>query len=133
MAIKLLVNDYPQRSVVLATGSYALVFRRSSSSDASDDTVNTSAVSFPSIHQTKPVASKFIVEFSETKTIPLTEYSAFTSLPCLGCLGLICVNGDTFLCVVTSSRQVATVRPSETVSRIDGVQFRMASALGAES
>jgi hypothetical protein len=43
----------------------------------------------------------------------------------MGCLGLISIGRDIFLCVITSAKEVAQVRPGEVVSRILGVEFRM--------
>lgn len=40
-----------------------------------------------------------------------------------GTLGLVTLNGDVFLCVVNSSRRVATVRPGETIQVIQSVEF----------
>ena len=47
-----------------------------------------------------------------------------SAMPVLGTLGLITVNNDVFLCVVSGSVKVATVRPGETVQRIHTVEFR---------
>jgi len=38
-------------------------------------------------------------------------------------LGLITLNNDVFLCVITGSEEVATVRPGETVQKIFAVEF----------
>ncbi|QGA17933.1 hypothetical protein EYB26_005609 [Talaromyces marneffei] len=40
-----------------------------------------------------------------------------------GTLGLISLNRDVFICVVTSSSRAATVRPGETVLKIENVEF----------
>lgn len=40
-----------------------------------------------------------------------------------GTLGLISLNHDVFICVVTSSSRAATVRPGETVLKIENVEF----------
>jgi hypothetical protein len=40
-----------------------------------------------------------------------------------GTLGLITLNKDVFLCVVTTSSRAATVKPGETILRIDNVEF----------
>lgn len=40
-----------------------------------------------------------------------------------GTLGLISLNNDVFICVVTSSSRAATVRPGETVLKIENVDF----------
>lgn len=42
-----------------------------------------------------------------------------------GTLGLINLSGDIFLCVITRSSLVATVKPGESVRRIDSVEFCM--------
>ena len=54
----------------------------------------------------------------------LQEYRSLSSLSVHGTLGLITVNGDVFLCVVSGASRVATVRPDETVQRILSVEFR---------
>jgi len=40
-----------------------------------------------------------------------------------GTLGLISLNNDVFICVVTGSSRAATLRPGENVLRIDNVDF----------
>lgn len=46
-----------------------------------------------------------------------------------GTLGLISLNHDVFICVVTSSSRAATVRPGETVLKIENVEFCLYSPL----
>jgi hypothetical protein len=65
-----------------------------------------------------------MVEFAELSKVNLDNYSSLSSLPIQGTLGLITLNGDVFLCVVTGASQVASVRPDETALRIYGVEFR---------
>lgn len=42
-----------------------------------------------------------------------------------GTLGLITLNGDVFICIVTRSTNVGTVRPGENIQRIESVEFCM--------
>lgn len=65
-----------------------------------------------------------MVELAELDSVNLSDYKRLTSQPCFGTLGLITLGGDIFICVITSAREVATVRPGETVLRIHAVQFR---------
>ena len=57
----------------------------------------------------------------------LEDYTALSHRACLGCLGLINIGRDTFLCVITQSKEVAQVRPGEMVYRILAVEFRPSS------
>lgn len=40
-----------------------------------------------------------------------------------GTLGLISLNRDVFICIVSTSSRAATVRPGETVQKIENVDF----------
>jgi hypothetical protein len=62
-----------------------------------------------------------MVEFSHLSSLDLRGYSLLGSGH--GTLGLITLNSDIFLCVVTSALRVAAVRPGETVQKIDNVEF----------
>jgi hypothetical protein len=64
-----------------------------------------------------------MVEFSTTRHGLLDDYRPLTPRPIYGTLGLISVGRDVFLCAITQASRVATVRPGETVERIEGVQF----------
>ena len=64
-----------------------------------------------------------MVEFESLDRVDLSEYKKLTHREAHGTLGLITVEGHIFLCVVTGSTRVATVRPGETVEKIHGVQF----------
>lgn len=64
-----------------------------------------------------------MVEFSAIDQVDLGEYRSLSALSVHGTLGLITVNGDVFLVVVTGASKVATVRPGETVQRIHSVGF----------
>jgi len=106
MAVRILHSDYPHRSVALVSPSYTLVFHHSSGNTKASD-------------------PQCAVEFSATENVDLGDYNVLSSQPCLGCLGLINIGRDTFLCTITLSREVAQVRPGEMVYRILGIEFRM--------
>lgn len=65
-----------------------------------------------------------MVELAELDSADLDDYRRLTNQPCLGTLGLITLGGDIFICVITGAREVASVRPGETVFRVHAVQFR---------
>jgi hypothetical protein len=64
-----------------------------------------------------------MVEFSDVASVDLGDYRTLSPLPVHGTLGLITINNDVFLCVVTGAVKVASVRPGETVEKIYGVEF----------
>lgn len=64
-----------------------------------------------------------MVEFSSVAELDLSDYRPINTQNAYGTLGLITVNGDVFLVVVSAASKVATVRPGETVQRIGGVAF----------
>lgn len=121
MSIRVLIKDYPHRAIALATASHALVLRHSSSSSADHNgSVNASSTSLGS---NGAGAARCMVEFSKLEDVDLEDYRALHSVNAHGTLGLITVNGDVFLVVVNDASKVATVRPGETVQRIQSVGF----------
>jgi hypothetical protein len=64
-----------------------------------------------------------MVEFSPSSDKLLADYRPLTPRPIYGTLGLISIGPDVFLCVVTQASRVATLRPGETVEKIEAVQF----------
>jgi hypothetical protein len=62
-----------------------------------------------------------MVEFGEKSLVNLEHFYTITTAR--GTLGLITLNNDVFLCVITGSEEVATVRPGETVQKIFAVEF----------
>jgi hypothetical protein len=64
-----------------------------------------------------------MVEFSSLDGADLSGYKAPRPLGVHGTLGLINIDQDVFLCVITASYPAATVRPGETVERIVSVEF----------
>ena len=114
MAQRVLLRDHPQRAIALVTDSHALILRHSASSITTDLQSNGPP--------TKSPTTRCMVEFSALSAINLTDYRPLSS-GVYGTLGLININADVFLCVVSGSVRVATVRPGETVQRIVSVEF----------
>lgn len=101
--LRVLCRDQPQRTIALVTSDHVLVFHYTNA----DAGVKTS-----------PLCQ---VEFSDVSSVDLGGYRLLGAG--YGTLGLITLNEDVFVCVVTGSSQAATVRPGEVVSRIDNVDF----------
>lgn len=118
------IRDYPHRSIAIVSSSHALIFRYSSASIGA--TANGSLTSLAST-RSRPngdgAASKCMVEFTQITKKTLADYRPLTPRPIFGTLGLISVEGDVFLSVVTHATRVATLRPGETVERIASVAF----------
>ncbi|EHK45198.1 hypothetical protein TRIATDRAFT_171660, partial [Trichoderma atroviride IMI 206040] len=121
---ELFIRDYPHRSIAIVSSSHALILRYSSS--ANEAFGSGSPVSLPS---SKPrggsdsSAAKCMVEFSPITKKLLKDYRPLTPRPVYGTLGLISINGEVFLSVITQAVRAATVRPGETVERIASVDF----------
>ena len=62
-----------------------------------------------------------MVEFTEKSATDLAGFRTVSKAQ--GTLGLVTLNNDVFLCVVTGSLKVAVVRPGETVQKIHSVEF----------
>lgn len=125
MSIRVLLREYPHRSIALVTPSHVLIFRHSPSTN--DAIANGSLVS---VHLTQGRPSvdgqstpRCMVEFADISSVDLSDYRTLSPLPIHGTLGLITINNDVFLCVVTGATKVASVRPGETVEKIFGVEF----------
>ncbi|CAG7918182.1 unnamed protein product [Penicillium olsonii] len=99
--LRVLCRDQPQRTIALVSSDHALVFHHTST-DTKD-------------------SPRCQVEFSDLESVDLQGYRPLGAGK--GTLGLVTLNEDIFVCVVTSSSQAATVRPGEHVSRIDSVGF----------
>ncbi|KAK7550750.1 SacI homology domain-containing protein [Phyllosticta citricarpa] len=125
-SIRVLIRDYPHRSIALATDSHVLVFRHSPTSTERSGNgfysggVNASQSSVSSANGNAP---RCMVEFSKSDEIDLSDYRSLSSQSIHGTLGLITVNNDVFLCVVSAATRAATVRPGETVQKILSVNF----------
>lgn len=125
MSIRVLLREYPHRSLALVTPSHALIFRHSPSTN--DAIANGSLSSVQNIQTRTSLdgasAPRCMVEFADSSTLDLTDYRTLSPLPIHGTLGLITINNDVFICVVTGTTRVASVRPGETVEKIHGVEF----------
>ncbi|KAF2176670.1 hypothetical protein K469DRAFT_645357 [Zopfia rhizophila CBS 207.26] len=120
MSIRVLIKEYPHRAIALTTSTHALVLRHSSISTEQNGYYNASQTSLSS---NGSGATRCMVEFSTVEEVDLSEYRALSMANVRGTLGLITVNGDIFLVVVSGASKVATVRPGETVQRIHSVGF----------
>lgn len=107
-SLRILCQDYPHRAIALVTAEHALIFQHCST----DPAPNTQR------HNEPP---RCLVKFSSLSSVDLKDYR-FLGYG-YGTLGLITLDEDVFLCVVTGSSRAATVRPGETVLRIDSVNF----------
>lgn len=122
MSIRALIRDSPSRSIALVTATHALVFRQTQASN--DPIGNGSLTSASRTSLDASVASpKCIVEFSTVASADLQDYRNLCPSPVHGTLGLITINNDVFLCLVTGAARVAVVRPGETVEKIYAVEF----------
>ncbi|ELR01774.1 hypothetical protein GMDG_00874 [Pseudogymnoascus destructans 20631-21] len=122
MSIRVLVRDYPNRAIALVTESHALIFRyTTSTTDAVNNGSHTSLGSRPSVDTQS--APRCMAEFSRLGLVDLADYRTLSPRPVYGTLGLITVENDVFICIVTGAAKVANVRPNETVERIYAVQF----------
>ena len=116
MSLRLLLRDHPSRAFAIVTETHALVFRHSQSSLGSESHGNGI--------NSKVLSSKGMVEFSAIEHIDLSEYRAIRSSGIHGTLGLINIDTDVFLCLITSALRVASLRPGENVLKILSVEFR---------
>ncbi|KAF2480633.1 SacI homology domain-containing protein [Neohortaea acidophila] len=114
MPIKVFLRDTPQRAIALGTETHVLIFRHSPPTTAS-----TSTTSLPD----SSTAPRCIVEFAPWEDVDMREYRSLPSLDIKGTLGLVTINNDVFICVVTNSKKTATVRPGESIQQILAVDF----------
>lgn len=110
MSLRVLLQDHPQRAIVIATDTHALLFRHSPPNAADGGSLKASQ-------------PRSIVQFSTLKALDLSHYRSLYHTGVHGTLGLININTDIFLCLISKAVRVATVRPGETVQRIEGVEF----------
>jgi hypothetical protein len=121
MSIRVLLRDYPNRAIALVTESHALIFRHS---PTTNEAINNGSLS--SLNSSRPSldsAPRCMVEFSSLHLLDLGDYRTLSPRPVHGTLGLITIENDVFICIVTGASKVANVRPGETVERIFAAQF----------
>ncbi|KAF2749648.1 hypothetical protein M011DRAFT_484373 [Sporormia fimetaria CBS 119925] len=119
MSIRVLIKEYPHRAIALTTSSHALVLRHSHTPSQQ----NGFSASQTSLSSNGSAGVRAMVEFVALEHVDLSEYRALNLTNAHGTLGLITVNGDIFLVVVSSASRVATVRPGESIQRINAVAF----------
>ena len=117
MAIRVFLRDGPQRAIALATDSHVLIFRHSPTTTGQQTKFSSST----SLNESG--TPRCIVEFSPWGEQDMNGFRTLSSLTTQGTLGLVTINGDVFLCVVTASSKVAEVRPGERINKINGVDF----------
>lgn len=121
---QLFIRDYPHRAIAITTATHALIFRYSPTTNEAILNGSLASVSSARPRSTSDgLASKCMVEFSPISRDLLSEFRPLTPRPIYGTLGLIAINQDVFLCVVTHATRVASLRPGETVERIVSVDF----------
>ena len=112
MSLRVLCKDQP-RTLALVTDGHALVLRHTPPSSESVPNDSYSTVS----------SARCVVEFSSLESVDLRGYRQLG--PGHGTLGLVTLDGDVFLCLVTHASRVATLRPGESVLKINSVNFCM--------
>jgi hypothetical protein len=121
MSTRVLIHDYPHRTLALVTDQHALIFRHSHAQPEANSRLG-SQTSLSSTNQGRSnITPRCLVEFTDKASIDFTQFHTVGSAK--GTLGLITLNNDVFLCVITGAEEVATVRPGETVQRIFAVEF----------
>ncbi|KAK0731107.1 SacI homology domain-containing protein [Lasiosphaeris hirsuta] len=122
---QILIREYPHRAIAIASPTHALILRHSPTT--SEAIANGSLASVASAHSRNTgfenATSKCMVEFTPIADKMLADYRPLTPRPIYGTLGLISIGRDVFLCVITQASRVATLRPGETVEKIEAVQF----------
>lgn len=121
MSIRVLIRDYPHRTVALTTNDHTLVFRQSHSAAEQNQNQNGSSLVTPPSSNRQDVTPRCMVEFAPRSSLDLDGYRPVSNAE--GTLGLITLNNDVFLCAIIGATDVATVRPGETVRRINWVEF----------
>ncbi|KAK9366794.1 SacI homology domain-containing protein [Lipomyces kononenkoae] len=115
------------RTLLLATDEYALSFHCVNDSTTDEKGLNYIEKQVPDSNSNgagSSADSRVLVDFTSRETIDFTNYRPLSSLPCYGCLGLLNVDGDVFLAVVTGSSKVAEpIADLETVYRIHALEF----------
>jgi len=146
MPARVLLRERPSRALAIVTSTHALTFQHSPGS-----VVASSANAAPNLQpptgssgvsggggggggissSSSAPTQRCIVELSHIDKIDLSDYRNVNS-SVHGTLGLITIDNDVFLCVVSNSIKVASVRPWETVQRIVSADFRMFYRVGKD-
>ncbi|GMF81901.1 unnamed protein product [Aspergillus oryzae] len=106
--LRVFSRDNPQRTLTITTNDFALIFKHRSTA--------------PTINKSPSNGTpRCLVEFATLQSVDLRGYRALGDG--LGTLGLITLGEEVFLCIVTACSDAAAVRPGETISKIDNVDF----------
>lgn len=138
MPARVVLRERPSRALAIVTSTHALIFQHSPGSVVTpfaNAAANAQSPTGSGGGAGGGVASgtpstppqRCIVELSHIDKIDLGDYRNVNS-SVHGTLGLITTDNDVFLCVVSNSVKVASVRPGETVQRIVTADFRTFSA-----
>ena len=123
MSLRLSLREAPSRAFALLTETHALIFRHSHGGNSSNGDQFGGVVPGPRMQP-----SKGMVEFAPIDQVDLSDYRIVRPSGIHGTLGLININADVFLCLITGATQTATIRTGETVQRILAVEFRKADS-----
>ena len=115
MSLQLFMRTGSQRSLALVADTHAIVFRQGVASPQADLVGNGMS--------DEVSTSRCMVKFSPSGDVDLGDYRALRLAGLHGTLGLVNINREIFLCVITRASRVATIRPDETVQRIVSVEF----------
>lgn len=99
--MKILVKQNP-RKIALVSKTHVLTFRNV---------------------KTKNGDKRCVIEFLPREEVDLKEYRKLSDRDIHGFLGLIEVEGDTYISVITGAIQVASPIPNETINKIFSVEF----------
>jgi len=126
--ITLLLQESPYRSIALATKYHALILTSTSPTSSPrnqpDFIPHSPANSSLNLnHSTSPL-SRCIAQFCHIDDLSQQGWNQLGHAKIYGTLGLVSLNGDVFVCVVSDARKVADPRPGETIQRISAVEFR---------
>lgn len=105
MSLRILHQDGPKRSIALASKTHVLIFQ------------------YNRLETSRPNSAQCMVEFIEIDRVGLSRYKPLRVGAVYGTLGLINIDADLFLCVITHASLVATVRTNEHVQRVAAVEF----------
>lgn len=137
--IRILIRDQPHRAIALATDTHVLILKHSPDYDPKRSHLssrNASSTSLPAAGNGVHSAPRCMAEFGRVDTLDSEDFRTLSFRDVFGTLGLITVNNEVFLCVVSSATKAAEVRPGETVQKINSVEFRewirLASLLHAD-
>lgn len=123
---ELYIRDYPHRSIAIVSSTHALILRYTSSTSeaiANGSLTSVVASARPRGNGGETLVPKCMAEFAPVSKGLLQDFRRLTHRPIYGTLGLISVNGEVFISVITQAARAATLRPGETIERIASVSF----------